>query len=80
MTYSLPHRHNQGVPPNRYSPETEGRKSKYSIANFISAHNMSDAAKVFMEKISSEQVSRNIEEAMLDEYWKITVYDEMKAL
>ena len=41
---------------------------------------MSDAAKVFMEKISSEQVPRNIEEAMLDEYWKITVYDEMKAL
>jgi hypothetical protein len=54
MTYSLPHRHNRGVPPNRYSPETEGRKSKYLIANFISAHNMSDAAKVFIEKVSSE--------------------------
>jgi hypothetical protein len=53
MTYSLPYRHNQGVLTNRYSLETKGRKSKYSIANFISAHNMSDAVKVFMGKVSS---------------------------
>jgi hypothetical protein len=54
MTYSLPHRHNRGVLPNRYSPKTEGIKSKYSIVNFISARNMSDAIKVFMGKVSSE--------------------------
>jgi hypothetical protein len=54
MTYSLPHRHNRGVLPNRYLPEIEGRKSKYSIVNFISARNMSDAIKVFMGKVSSE--------------------------
>jgi len=41
---------------------------------------MSDTTKVFMGKVSSEQVTRNIEEAMLDEHWKIVVYDEMKAL
>jgi hypothetical protein len=29
---------------------------------------MSDATKVFMGKVSSEQVTRNIEEAMLDEH------------
>jgi hypothetical protein len=60
MTYSLPYMHNQIVPPNRYSPKIEGRKSKYSIANFISANNMSDTAKVFMGKVFSEQVPRNI--------------------
>jgi hypothetical protein len=49
MTYSLPYRHNRGVS----QTETKGRKSKYSIANFISAHNMSDAVKVFMGKVSS---------------------------
>jgi hypothetical protein len=64
MTYSLPYRHNRGVS----QTETKGRKSKYSIANFISAHNMSDAVKVFMGKVSSEQVPRNIEEPMLDEH------------
>jgi hypothetical protein len=80
MTYSLPHRHNHGVTPNRYSQKTKGRKFKYSIVNFISAHNMSDATKVFMGKVSSEQVPQNIEEAMLDEHWKIVVYDEMKIL
>jgi len=80
MTYNLPHGHNQGVIPNRYSPKIKGKKSKYSIVNFISAYNMSDATKVFMGKVSSEQVPQNIEEAMLDEHWKIVVYDEMKAL
>jgi hypothetical protein len=29
---------------------------------------MSNAAKVFMEKVSSKQVPRNIEEPMLDEH------------
>jgi len=56
MTYSLPHRHNHGVTPNQYSQKTKGRKFKYSIVNFISSHNMSDATKVFMGKVSSEQV------------------------
>jgi len=41
---------------------------------------MLDAAKVFIGKVSSEQVPRNIEEAMLDEHWKMVVYDEIKAL
>jgi len=75
MIYNLPHRHNRGIPPNRYSSETEERKSRYSIANFILAHNMSDAIKVFIWKVSLEQVPRNIEEAMLDEHWKMVVYD-----
>ena len=60
MTYSLPYMHNQRVPPNRYSPKIEGKKSKYSIANFISTNNMSDTTKVFMRKVFSEQVPRNI--------------------
>ncbi|KAB5521352.1 hypothetical protein DKX38_025671 [Salix brachista] len=59
--------HNRGIPPNRNSLGKEGRKSKYSIANFTSTHNMSDEAKVFMGKVSSEQLPRNIEEFMLDE-------------
>jgi len=54
MQYSLPHKHNRGIPPNRYSPETEGRKSKYSITNFISAHNMSNTTNIFIGKVSSE--------------------------
>ncbi|KAJ8625750.1 hypothetical protein MRB53_034280 [Persea americana] len=34
--YMLPVRHNRGKPPNRYSPDEEGRKSKYPIANYVS--------------------------------------------
>ncbi|KAB5534400.1 hypothetical protein DKX38_017486 [Salix brachista] len=69
--------HNRGIPTNWYSPEKEGRKSKYSIANFTSAHNMLDEAKFFMGKISSEHLPRNIEEAMLDEreYGLSTILD-----
>jgi hypothetical protein len=48
MMYSLPHRHNRGIPPNWYSSETEEKKSRCSIENFILAHNMSDATKVFI--------------------------------
>ena len=80
MQYILPHMHDRGIPPNWYSPDTEGRKSKYSIVNFILAHNMSDATNVFIGKVSSEQLLWNIEKAMLDEHWKSVVYDEMKAL
>jgi len=36
--------------------------------------------KSFMRKVSLKQVPRNIKEAMLDEHWKMTVYNEMKAL
>jgi len=54
MTYNLPHKHNRGVPPNRYSTETKERKFKYSIANFFSAHNILNATKVFMENVSLE--------------------------
>ena len=41
---------------------------------------MSDEAKFFMGNVSSEQLPCNIKEAMLDERWKLAVYDEMKAL
>jgi len=56
MQYNLPHRYNRGIPQNRHSPEIEGRKSKYSIANFISAHSMSNTTNIFIEKVSSEQL------------------------
>jgi len=41
---------------------------------------MSNTTNIFIEKVSSEQLPWNIEEVMLDEYWKLTLYDEMKAL
>ncbi|KAJ8642448.1 hypothetical protein MRB53_019142 [Persea americana] len=34
--YVLPVRHNRGKPPNKYSLDEEGRKSKYPIANYVS--------------------------------------------
>ena len=46
---------------------------------YLTAHNMPNATKVFVGNVSLEQVSRNIEEAMLDEHWKMVVHDEMKA-
>lgn len=34
--YKLPHRHNRGKPPRRYSPDIEERRSRYPIANYVS--------------------------------------------
>jgi predicted transcriptional regulator len=56
---------------------------KYNLPhrhNFISAHNMIDAIKIFMVKVFSKQVLQNIKKIMLDEHQKMTIYDEMKAL
>ncbi|KAL6320551.1 hypothetical protein AAG906_007630 [Vitis piasezkii] len=50
--YVLPNRHNRGKPPSRYSPNIEGRRSRYPIANYVSTKKLNKPLKTFVHNIS----------------------------
>ncbi|KAL6350723.1 hypothetical protein AAG906_028185 [Vitis piasezkii] len=54
-------RHNQGKPPNRYSPNIEDRRLKYPIANYVSTKMLPKPLKTFADALSSCQVDGTIE-------------------
>ncbi|GMY24994.1 Retrovirus-related Pol polyprotein from transposon RE1, partial [Fagus crenata] len=54
--YVLPHRHNRGKPPSRYSPDIEERRSRYPIANYVSTKGLTEPLKTSMHEISTHHV------------------------
>ena len=78
--YELPYRHNQGKPPNRYSPNIEDRRLKYPIANYVSTKTLPKPLKTFADGLSSCQVPTRVEEAMKDPRWVQAMKEEMEAL
>ena len=76
----LPFRYNRGQPPNRYSPDQELKKAKYSIANYMSTQRLSEPLKVFAYKLSTEYISSTVEEALTDPQWTKAIMEEMTAL
>nr|GFA09154.1 putative reverse transcriptase, RNA-dependent DNA polymerase [Tanacetum cinerariifolium] len=53
VRYELPSRTNRGVPPKRYTPEKEARRSRYPMAN-IAKGNLSQEAKIFTTSLYFE--------------------------
>jgi hypothetical protein len=78
--YVLPHRHNRGKPPSRYSPDIEERRSRYPIANYVSTKELTEPLKTFMHEISTHHVPTRVEEAMEDPKWTQAIKEEMEAL
>lgn len=78
--YVLPFRHNRGKPPNRYSPDEEGRKSKYPIANYVSTQGLSKPLKTFTQTLSSYHIPSSVEEALSDPKWMQAMQEELEAL
>ncbi|RVW24902.1 Retrovirus-related Pol polyprotein from transposon TNT 1-94 [Vitis vinifera] len=64
--YVLPNRHNRGKPPSRYSPDIEGRRSRYPIANYVSTKKLNEPLKTFVHNISGCHVPTRVEEALGD--------------
>lgn len=64
VSYELPHRHNRGKPPKRYSPKEEDHRSRYPIANYVSMKDLSEPLKKFANELSSYSVLSNVEEAI----------------
>ncbi|KAL6335683.1 hypothetical protein AAG906_032873 [Vitis piasezkii] len=67
--YVLPNRHNHGKPPSRYSPDLEGRRSRYPIANYVSTKELNEPLKTFVHKISMCHFLTRVEEALGDPKW-----------
>ncbi|KAI5440617.1 hypothetical protein KIW84_010192 [Lathyrus oleraceus] len=80
VSYELPHRHNRGKPPKRYSPEEEDHRSRYPIANYVSMKDLSEPLKKFANELSSYSVPSNVEEAIEDPRWVQAMNEEMEAL
>ncbi|XP_056167392.1 uncharacterized protein LOC130138180 [Syzygium oleosum] len=78
--YKLPDRHNRGKPPNRYSPDVEDCRSRYPIADYVSAKRLSTPLQAFVFTISSVQVPNRVEEAMKDPKWLQAMEAEMETL
>ena len=76
----LPFRYNQGQPPNRYSPDQESKKAKYSIANYMSTQRLSEPLKAFAYKLSTEYIPSTVEEALTDPQWTKAIIEKMTAL
>jgi hypothetical protein len=75
--YVLPHRHNHGKPPSRYSPAIEERRSRYLIANYMSTKGLPKPLKTLIHDISTHHVPTKMEEVMEDPKWTRAIREEM---
>lgn len=79
VRYELPPRTNRGVPPKRYSPEKEARRSRYPMAN-IAKGNISPEVQNFTTSLYSEEIPTSIEQALESRNWREEMETEMDAL
>ncbi|RVW78336.1 hypothetical protein CK203_047744 [Vitis vinifera] len=78
--YVLPNRHNHGKPSSRYSPNIEGKRSRYPITNYVSTKELNEPLKTFVHKISVCHVPTRVEEALGNSKWTQAIKDEIEAL
>ena len=77
--YMLPPRSTRGVPPKRYEPEYQPRRSRYPVAN-VDRGSLSQMAKAFNAVLYSEKIPRTLEEAQESQVWREAMQVEMQAL
>ena len=78
--YILPFRHNRGKPPHPYFPNSEERRSRYPIANYVSTQRLPKPLKEFVHKLPSHHVPSRVQEALLDSKWSQAIKAKMEAL
>ena len=76
----LPFRYNMRKPPNRYSPDQESKKARYSITHYTSTQRLSEPLKAFAYKLSTEYTPNTVEEALKDPQWTRAIMEEMTIL
>nr|GEX83975.1 putative reverse transcriptase, RNA-dependent DNA polymerase [Tanacetum cinerariifolium] len=79
VRYELPPRTNKGVPPKRYTPEKEARRSRYPMAN-IAKGNLSPEAQKFTTSLYFEEIPTSVEQALESKVWRDAMKTEMDAL
>lgn len=75
--YILPPRSTRGIPPRRYSPELQSPSSRYPVDD---RRNLAGIAKAFSAALYSEDIPRNIHEALQKKEWCQAMKMEMEAL
>lgn len=78
--YHLPFRHNRGKPPARYSPNIEGKRSKYPISNNVATQRLIEPLKKFNNELSSYLIPVGVHETLNDPKWSREFKEEMKTL
>ena len=68
--YVLPPRSTKGIPPKRYDPEFEAQRSRYPVSKALT----------FNTALYSNDVPKNVEEALQDPKWKKAMEEEISAL
>lgn len=74
----LPPRTNRGIPPERYSPEKTSRTCRYPLKHLGSG--VSNIAQGFFSTICSEEIPKDVQEALKRPEWKAAMMNEMRAL
>ena len=77
--YELPPRKTRGVPPKRYDPEYEAKRSRYP-ADKNNVEYLAQMALAFNASLYSNKIPRNVEEALQDPKWKKAMEEEISAL
>nr|GEY18059.1 putative reverse transcriptase, RNA-dependent DNA polymerase [Tanacetum cinerariifolium] len=79
VRYELPPRTNRCIPPKRYTPEKEARRSRYPIAN-IAKGNLSPEAQIFTTSLYFEEILTSVEQALKSKVWREAMKTELDAL
>nr|GEW03957.1 putative ribonuclease H-like domain-containing protein [Tanacetum cinerariifolium] len=79
VRYELPLRTNRGIPPKRYTPEKEARRSRYPMAN-IAKGNLSLEDQIFTTSLYFEEIPTSVEQALKSKVWREAMKTEMDAL
>ena len=77
--YELHLRITTGIPPRRYDLEFEAQRSRYQVSN-ESNKNLSHSAMAFNTALYSNDVPKNVEEALQDPKWKKAMEEEISTL
>ena len=76
----MPQRITRGIPPQRYSPDWKGRKTKYAISNIAQSH-LSEIAQAFEVVLYEEEdIPRSFEEASKHKHWREAMKNEIVSL
>ena len=77
--YVLPPRSRRGIPPKRYDPDYESKRSRYPIYR-SKDESLAETTLAFNTSLYSNKLPRNVEEALQDPKWKKAIEEEISAL
>lgn len=75
----LPYWHNRGILKPTYEHELSS-KVRYLISNYVSNHHLSESNKSLVNQLSTVAIPNNVQEALVDQRWKLTMNEKIRSL